>query len=69
MPLSFMNVGDEFQIKNVGGSATVRRHLGDMGFVAGAEGRVVAEAGGSVIVGIHGSRVALNGELARKILV
>lgn len=47
----------------------MRRHLGDMGFVEGAEVRIVAEMAGSLIVGIHETRVALNRELARKILV
>lgn len=46
MPLSLMDVGSKFRIRTVGGSASVRRHLGDMGFVEGAEVVVVAEAGG-----------------------
>ena len=47
----------------------MRRHLGDMGFVEGAEVMIVAEMAGSLIVGIHEARVALNRELAQKILV
>lgn len=69
MPLSMMGVGAVLRIKVVGGSESVRRHLGDMGFVEGAEVRIVAEMGGSLIVGIHETRVALNRELAQKILV
>ena len=69
MPLSMMGVGAVLRIKMVGGSDSVRRHLGDMGFVEGAEVMIVAEMAGSLIVGIHETRVALNRELAQKILV
>ena len=69
MPLSMMGVGAVLRIKMVGGSESVRRHLGDMGFVEGAELMIVAEMAGSLIVGIHETRVALNRELAQKILV
>lgn len=69
MPLSMMEVGAKFRIKAVGGKDSVRRHLGDMGFVEGAEVTVVAVAGGNLILGIHETRVALNRELAQKILV
>ena len=69
MPLSMMGVGAVLRIKVVGGSESVRRHLGDMGFVEGAEVMIVAEMAGSLIVGIHETRVALNRELAQKILV
>lgn len=69
MPLSMMGVGAVLRIKMVGGSESVRRHLGDMGFVEGAEVMIVAEMAGSLIVGIHETRVALNRELAQKILV
>ena len=47
----------------------MRRHLGDMGFVEGAEVTVIAEMAGSLIIGVHETRVALNRELAQKILV
>ena len=69
MPLSMMEVGAKFRIKAVGGNDSVRRHLGDMGFVEGVEVMIVAEMAGSLIIGIHETRVALNRELAQKILV
>ncbi len=69
MPLSMMEVGAKLRIKAVGGTPTVRHHLGDMGFVEGAEVTVVAEMAGSLIIGVHETRVALNRDLARKILV
>ena len=46
MPLSMMGVGAVLRIKGVGGSESVRRHLGDMGFGEGAEVRSVGGGGG-----------------------
>lgn len=69
MPLSMMEIGSIHHIKTVGGKEVVRRHLGDLGFVEGAEVTVVAESAGSLIIGIHNTRVALNQDLARRILV
>ena len=69
MPLSMMGVGAKLRIKAVGGNASVRRHLGDMGFVEGAEVTVIAAVAGSLIIGVHETRVGLNREIAQKILV
>lgn len=64
-----MEIGSKHRIKSVGGNDSIRRHLGDMGFVEGAEVTIVAEVAGSLIIGIHETRVALNRDLARRILV
>jgi len=69
MPISMMKPGTVCQIKRLQGSDEVRRHLGDMGFVEGAEVTVVSALGGSLILGIHETRVAVNADLARRILV
>ena len=36
MPLTLIEAGKACRVRAVGGSDAVRRHLGDMGFVAGA---------------------------------
>lgn len=69
MPLSMMEIGRVYRIKSLTGNDTVRRHLCDMGFVEGAEVMVVSEVAGSMILGIHETRVALNRDLVRRILV
>ncbi len=69
MPISFMSVGSRHRIKAVNGSDSVKKHLGDLGFVEGAEVTVVNETAGSLILGIHDSRVAVNRDLAIRILV
>ncbi len=69
MPLTLIEAGKTCRVRAVGGSDAVRRHLGDMGFVAGATVAVVSEAAGGLIVGVCGTRVALDADLARRILV
>ena len=69
MPLTLANAGEENTILRVGGSAEVKKHLADLGFVAGAAVNVVASLGGYVIVKVKESRVAISEEMARKIMI
>ncbi len=69
MPLTLANAGEENTILRVGGSAEVKKHLADLGFVAGAAVNVVSSLGGNVIVKVKESRVAISEEMARKIMV
>ena len=69
MPLSMMGVGTRCKVKCIKGNDAVRRHLGSLGFVEGASVEVVAEMGGNLILGVMDSRVAVDRELARRILV
>ena len=48
MPLTLANIGEENLIHRVGGNAEVKKHLEDLGFVAGGTVTVVAALGGSV---------------------
>mgnify|MGYP000204027974 CR=1 FL=1 len=45
----------------------VKKHLEDLGFVAGGTATVVATLGGNIIVKIKESRIAISEEMARKI--
>ncbi|MDO4581429.1 MAG: FeoA family protein [Bacillota bacterium] len=69
MPLTFANVGEENIIRKVGGSAQIRKHLQELGFVAGGNVTIVSAIGGNLIVSVKESRIALSRELAAKILV
>ena len=69
MPLTLADIGTEQLIRKVGGSPEVRKHLEDLGFVAGGSATVVSALGGNVIVKVKESRVAISEELARKIMV
>lgn len=69
MPLSLTGVGTRHRIKSVTGDDAVRKHLGSLGFTEGAEVEVVAEMSGNLIIGVMNSRVAVDKDLARRILV
>lgn len=69
MPLAFANIGEESMIRRVVGAPAVKKHLADMGFVAGSSVTVLSVVGGNIIVKIKESRVAISEEMARKIMV
>jgi len=69
MPLSLAVVGEENIIKKVGGSPEVKKHLENLGFVAGGNVTVINTLGGNVIVNVKEARVAISEEMARKIMV
>ena len=57
------------QIKKVGGKEETRRFLESLGFVVGAFVTIVSEINGNLIVNVKDSRVAIDKELATKIMV
>jgi len=69
MPLVLAEAGEENTIRKVGGSAEMRQHLEDMGFVVGGSVTVMSVIGGNLIVKVKESRVALSREMAQKIMV
>ena len=69
MPLNIVSSGESFLIKKIIGKEEVRRFLENLGFVAGAQVSVVSEISGNIIVQIKDSRVAINREMAQKIIV
>ena len=68
MPLTFLRRGDAAQVVRVRGKGDVHHHLENLGFVEGAEVSVVSEMGGNLIVEIKGSQVALNKQVATRII-
>ena len=69
MPLALANIGEENMILKVGGDAETKRHLEDLGFVAGGPVTLVSSLDGNVIVKVKEARVAISEEMARKIMV
>lgn len=69
MPLVLASVGEENIIRKVGGNAEMRKHLEDLGFVAGGTVTIVNTIGGNLIVNVKESRVAISREMAGKIMV
>jgi ferrous iron transport protein A len=69
MPLVFANVGEENIIRKVGGSAEIKKHLEDLGFVVGGNVTVVSAIAGNLIVNVKDSRIAISREMAGKIML
>lgn len=69
MPLTMLNIGETGEIKRIGGNEETRRFLNNLGVVVGAEVAVVSAIGGNVIVNIKDSRVAINEDMAKRIMV
>ena len=69
MPLVLAGAGDEVYIKRVGGKEETRRFLETLGFLPGAMVRVISKTGDNLIVSVKDARVALNREMAQKIII
>ena len=69
MPLYLADPGEESIIRKVGGSPELKKHLEDLGFVAGSSVTVLNTIGGNLIVKVKESRVAINQDMAGKIYI
>ena len=68
MPLLMASEGDVVIITRVMDNDEIKRHIENLGFVPGAEVRIITKMGGNLIVNIKESRIAINMDMARKIL-
>ena len=69
MPLTMANVGEPVTIKRIGGKEETRKFLESLGFTVGGIVTVVSVIGGSVIVNVRDSRVAVGRDIAIKVMV
>ncbi len=69
MPLSVAKSGETFTILKVTGKDEVRQHLAELGFVVNSEVTVVNELGGNLILQVKDSRIALDRNMANRILI
>ena len=69
MPLTMATMGEVNKIVKVGGNEETRRFLENLGFVAGTEITVVSSIGGNLIVNVKDSRIAVNEDMARHIVI
>ena len=69
MPLTYATPGEETIVKKVGGNPDVKRHLENLGFTPGGRVTLISALGGNVIVKVKDSRIALNEDMARKVMV
>lgn len=69
MPLAFADIGVEYIIQRIGGKAETKKHLENIGFVAGSTVTIINTVSGNLIVKVKESRVAISQELAQKIFI
>ena len=69
MPVTMATMGEVNKIVKVGGNEETRRFLENLGFVAGTEITVVSSIGGNLIVNVKDSRIAVNEDMARHIVI
>lgn len=68
-PLTLANIGEENVIKKIGGNPAMKKHLENLGFVAGGNVKVINTISGNVIVSVKESRIAISREMAQKIMI
>ena len=69
MPLNVAEPGEENIIRKIGGSPEVKKHLEDLGFVVGGTVTLVSVLNGNVIVNVKQARIALDADMARRIMI
>ena len=69
MPLTLTSPGMQSVIRKVSGTPEQKKHLEDLGFIAGGVVTVITALGGNLVVNVKNARVAISRELAAKILV
>ncbi|MEA4923514.1 MAG: FeoA family protein [Eubacteriaceae bacterium] len=69
MPLTLADTGKRQTIKEIGGRADTKKFLENLGFVPGGNVTVVSHTAGALIVSVKDARVAINKDMALKIMV
>jgi len=69
MPLTMAKPGETNYIQKITGKDEVRQHLAELGFVVGERVTVVNAIGGNVILQVKESRIALNRDMANRIMI
>lgn len=69
MPLTMAKSGEENYIQQITGKDEVRRHLATLGFVVGEPVMIVSELAGNLILKVKDSRIALDKNMAKRIII
>ena len=69
MPLTMADRGEPVTIRKITGKDELRQHLAELGFVVEETVTVVSHLGGNLIVQVKDSRIALDRDMANRILV
>lgn len=69
MPLTLATIGEVNMIKKIGGNPEIKKHLENLGFIAGGNVTIITTLGGNIIVNVKEARIAISKELAQKIMI
>ncbi|WP_209346363.1 FeoA family protein [Flavonifractor sp. AGMB03687] len=69
MPLTLAGRGEPVTIRKITGKDEIHQHLAELGFVMDATVTVVSEMGGNLIVQVKDSRIALDRNMAGRIMI
>ncbi len=69
IPITFADQGKEQIIKKIGGTEEVRHHLANLGFTVGGTTTVINTLNGNLILKVKESRIAIDENMAKKIMV
>ena len=69
MPLTLAQQGEPVTIRKITGKDEIRQHLAELGFVMDATVTVVSEMGGNLIVQVKDSRIALDRNMAGRLMI
>ena len=69
IPLTYATPGEENVIQRIGGNQDVKRHLENLGFTVGGVVTLISSLSGNVIVKVKESRIALNDDMAHRIMI
>ena len=69
MPLTLAKQGETVTIRKITGKDEIRQHLAELGFVVDGTVTVVSELGGTLIVQVKDSRIALDRTMANRVMI
>ena len=69
MPLTMLSIGEHAIINNCRATGKTKKHLEDLGIIPGTSISVISELGGSIILSVKGSRLAISKGIASKVSV
>lgn len=68
LPLAMASEGQTVMVARVRGPQDLRQRMAEMGFVQGAEVKVVSRVNGDVVVSVKGATLALNRDMAMRVV-
>lgn len=69
MPIFAAPIGTELRVTKVLADEKTKRHLENLGILTGSAVTLISQSDGNIIVKIKDGRIAINRQLAMKILV